>query len=55
MFEMIQLGFNGKYNLRLGETLLIVCSYINAIKKTGNTINYDLLQKNYLMHIHCIV
>lgn len=45
MCEMIQLGFNGKYNLRLGETLRLVCNYIYAIEKTGNKLNYELLQK----------
>lgn len=44
MCEMLHLGFNGKYNLRLGETLLLACSYVDAIEKSGNIINYGMLQ-----------
>ena len=54
MCEMIHLGFTGKYNLRLGETLLFVCRYVNAIEKTGNKIDYELLQNKlsnaYIMY-----
>lgn len=42
MCEMLHLGFNGKYNLRLGETLLLACSYVDAIEKSGNIINYEM-------------
>lgn len=44
MSEMIYLGFNGKYNLRLGETLRFVNKYIFAIEKTGNKVKYELLE-----------
>lgn len=54
MNEKIYLGFAGKYNLRIGESLSIITKFSNVVRQYMSEIKFDELQKYmsnaYLMY-----